>query len=259
MDFTLFFRGTAAVLVLATCSTAQAATVSSSTAFVTLSVFYDPTAFTVETYGPTFSPSTLGAGDTNVTELVPDSSATSTISDIPAAVGGAVAVATVEVSHAATVSGGFFNVRDSGEIGFKFTNLTLNPATLSIRVDYVLSVLADVVPPSTGRVLASSTAILNTGESLFPFATNVLSGDYPIDLHDGGYGLFSADSADGPYFQTLDVNPFAPKRVTVIARYNAIHNGDVPSPIPLPASLPLLLGGIGLLGWAKLHRRKAPV
>ena len=256
MDLTLIFRGTAAVLVLATCSTAQAATISSSTAFVTLSVFYDPTAFTVETYGPTFSPSTLGAGDTKVTELEQDSSATSSITDIPAAVARAVAVATVEVSHAATVIDGFFNVRDSGEIGFKFTNLTLNPATLSIRVDYLLSVLADVVPPSTGRVLASSTAILNTGESLFPFATNVLSGDYPVDLHDGGYGPFSAI---GFHEQTLDVNPFAPKRVTVKAQYNAIHNGDVPSPIPLPASLPLLLGGIGLLGWAKLHRRKAPV
>ncbi|WP_392665116.1 PEP-CTERM sorting domain-containing protein [Amaricoccus sp. B4] len=32
------------------------------------------------------------------------------------------------------------------------------------------------------------------------------------------------------------------------------HGGDKPAPVPLPATLPLLLGGIGLIGAAKRRR-----
>ncbi len=124
---------------------------------------------------------------------------------------------------------------------------TLTPlnSTISIRGDYFMT--------ATGTEL-----IMNIG----------FSGRFRIenDSHSWRFQSISGGSPihgiDGANLFNTDPNPFSPNRNIGGIRNVAagtterIGTAVAPTPIPLPAALPLLAGGLGLLGFIGLLRRR---
>lgn len=82
------------------------------------------------------------------------------------------------------------------------------------------------------------------------FGTETLVGSFLSEVPSGFFGQQFGGSATEPYSQTLRmVFDFTGQETTMQGQSQL-------TPIPVPASLPLLLGGIGLLGLLRLRRQR---